>query len=158
MCCSLNLMKAITLAYFGSFLASAVLLSAVQADEGSGGARPAEGVMPRVTYEVALINKSMTGDWRDERAFKKHVKEMFGTSKILRFKLRGDPLQDWLERNEPSVVKVICLIDGWVGPGMTRVDVRGSRQGEPLKLTLKVEKGDWKAALARAKRYVEPTD
>ena len=45
-----------------------------------------------VRYEVALIDKSMTGGWQSERAFRQYVKELFGVSKIHRFKLRGEPL------------------------------------------------------------------
>jgi hypothetical protein len=150
-------MKATPFAYLGLFLASVITLAAVKADETSGLTEPEEGVASSVTYEVALVNKSMTGDWRDERAFRKHVKATFRTSKILRFKFRGDPLLDWLDEEEPSVARVICLIDGWISPGMKRVDVRGSRDGEPLKFTIKVVDGKWKEALTQAKRYVEPS-
>jgi len=114
-----------------------------------------EGSTLAISYEVALIDKSMTGDWRNEREFQKHVRELFEVSKILKFKLRGEPLQDWLDKESPSVAKVICLIDGWTAPTMKRVDVRGSRNGKSLKRTFEVEKGNWKEALARAKQYAE---
>lgn len=149
-------MKAFRFTHLRPLLAGVIALGSAWAAATPQPAEPEKPAPTRVVYEVALINKSMTGDWRDERAFRKQVQELFGTSKILKFKLRGDPLQDWLDSDTPSVAKVICLIDGWTSPGMTRVDVRGSRDGQPLKLTVEVERGDWKEALAQAKRHVEP--
>ena len=112
-----------------------------------------------VSYEVAVINKSMTGDWADEREFRKHVKAVFKTEEVLRFKYRGDnALHEWLDEGEPSEVKVICLIDGWTSATITRVDVRGQLKGTALKRAFKVKHGDWKEALAQAKCYTSRAD
>jgi hypothetical protein len=116
---------------------------------------PARETVSSQTCEVAIIDKSLTGKWADEREFRKLVHELFEVSEFRRFEFRRDALHDWIEEKSNSVVKVICLIDGWTTPRITRVDLRGSHRGKPLKVTFKVERDEWQEALRRAKRHLE---
>jgi hypothetical protein len=150
-------MKALRILFLWLTVSCGLAANSASAADTAQSVPPAEERALIVAYEVALINKSMTGDWEDEREFRKQVKQVFGKSEVLKFKLRGEPLQDWLDKESPPTVKILCLIDGWVGPTMTRVDVRGSWDGKPLKQTFKVKDRNWKGALAQAKQYAEAT-
>ena len=116
-------------------------------------AAPAPAARP--TYEVAVVDKSMTGKWEGEREFKKHVQETFGVSELRRFQPKTKELYDWIDSPSPRTVKIICLLDGWRSPDIKQVDVRGFSGDKALKTTFKVEEKRWREALDQAKTYAE---
>lgn len=130
-------------------LGGGAMILAAETLPGSGVSKSA------VVYEVALVDKSLAGGWRGEREFLKHAKETLGVDAVQRFKPNEDRFRDWLERDTPVAVKLICLIDGWTSADLTRVDVRGQWNGRRFKRTIEVEDRDWRGALAQARRYVE---
>jgi hypothetical protein len=148
-------MKNSGFSFLGLAFACAVILCFIDAVASSKAAAPAQAPEPQPPYEVALIDKSMTGGWTGEREFENYVRETFGVSKTLKFKLRSPSFQDWLEKESSASAKVICLIDGWTSPSIARVDVRGKTGGLELKRTFEVDHGNWKAALTRAKAYAD---
>lgn len=106
-------------------------------------------------YEIAVIDKSMTGAWKDERAFQAFVRETFGPVRIHRLRFNSQELHDWLDRESQPVPRILCLLDGWTSPEIKRVDLRGSKGGKPLRLTLEVREHQWQAALRRAKEFAD---
>ncbi|MCL4179266.1 MAG: hypothetical protein KJ072_16180 [Verrucomicrobia bacterium] len=148
-------MKNSGVSFLGLAFACAVILCFIDAVASSRAAAPAQAPEPQPPYEVALIDKSMTGGWTGEREFVNYLRETFGVSKTLKFKLRSPSFQDWLEKESPASAKVICLIDGWTSPSIARVEVRADTRGQELKWTFEVVHGDWKGALTRAKAYAD---
>ena len=107
------------------------------------------------SYEVAVIDKSYTGDWREEKEFQKTVEEQFGVAKVQRFKAGSGELHTWLDKHAVRTTKLICLVDGWTSADLKQIDVRGWRGTNTFKHTFKVEGKKWKLALTDAKQYSE---
>jgi len=148
-------MKTSGVSFLSAAFACAVVLCFIDAVASSKSTAPAKSAEKNPPYAVALVDKSMTGSWDAEREFRRQVRKIFGDSTISKFKLRSDSFQDWLEQDSGSTAKIICLVDGWTSPAITRVDVRGSRSGKTMRKTFEVKDGDWKTALHDARAYAD---
>lgn len=109
-----------------------------------------------VTCEIAVIDKSFTGDWKEESAFREEVQELFGKVEIRKFNYQSKEFKEWLDKKPQDVPRILCLVDGWTSPEIVRVDVRGSKDGKPLRATFEVKERQWRDALRRAKEHVNP--
>ncbi len=110
---------------------------------------------PGGPYEFALLDKSYTGEWRDEKEFRKVVEDMFGVTKVQKLKFNSEELRTWLDKHADRTTKLICLVDGWTSADLKQIDVRGWRGTNTFKHTFKVDGRKWKVALTNAKEYAE---
>jgi hypothetical protein len=106
-------------------------------------------------FEIAVIDKSLTGDWKEEAAFREHVEELFGKVEIRKFNYQSKEFKEWLDKKPQNVPRILCLVDGWTSPEIVRVDVRGSKDGKPLRATFEVKDRQWRDALRRAKEHAD---
>ena len=106
-------------------------------------------------YEIAVIDKSLTGDWKEESAFREVIQELFGKVDIRKFNYQSKEFKEWLDKKPQDVPRILCLVDGWTSPEIVRVDVRGSKDGKPLRTTVEVKDRQWRDALRRAKELAD---